>query len=48
MRDRMLLGLFVSIALLATGRFATAADRNAPSAIRLKFLAECFPQPDPQ
>ena len=34
MRDRMLLGVFVSVVLLATGRFAAAADENAPSAIK--------------
>ena len=34
MRDRMLLGVFVSVVFLVMGRFATAADENAPSAIQ--------------
>ena len=48
MRDRMLLGVFVSLVLLAMGRFATAADRNTPSPLTLRHSDVVFMYDDPK
>ena len=47
MRDRTLLGLFVSVVLLAMGRFASAANQNTPPPSTLRHSNVVFMYDDP-